>query len=132
MEKDWERIVTPKIKTNLQAQLKSRHLTSLGHTTLRARAYLEKNGSLKKLRIEPDEVQSDLPKAQLAAVEQSVLRAIKQSAPLPYSSVKDSRLPHLGLIVTYETQPEKLEAGITMPEDHPDVESNKHPNGKHQ
>ena len=96
-----------------------------GRTTIRARAYLEKIGSLTQLRIEPDEVQSDLPKQELTELEEALLVAIRESVPLPYVSERESRLPHLGFLVIYETKPEKLKAEITMPEDHPDVQSNK-------
>ena len=125
MSRAWTASVSPKIEARLKEQLHARHIRVHGSTTIRARAYLEKNGSLKKLRIEPDEVQSDLSKAGLAKLEEALLVAIKESAPLPFSSVRNSRLPHLGFVVIYETKPEKLEAGITMPEDHPDVQSNK-------
>lgn len=121
MSRAWTKKVSPKVEAHLRRELQARHLTVHGSTRIMARAYLEKNGSLKKPYIDPAEVQSDLPKPELKKLEEALLAAIKRSTPLPYSSLKKSLFRHLGLVVIYETNPEKLEAEITMPEDHPDV-----------
>ncbi len=119
MEKKWESVVIPKIKMNFDKEFLPLQIKHSAKIVLVARAYLEKDGAVRNLRIDRTEEETDLPKAEQLLLEKALLKAIKKSVPLPYGNRPDSLLRHVGLYVRYEAAKNKLEAGMTHPEDVP-------------
>lgn len=115
--KKWEDTTAPKIKAQFNRALERGHLKPSSKTILFARAYLERDGSIRNLRIDKSEESTDLPKQQLARLEKAFLTAIRNSAPLQYGNRADSLLKHVGLYVRYIARNDLLEAGMTHPED---------------
>lgn len=119
MAEAWRKVVNQKIEAKFNQELSVRHIELKGKTSLIARAYLEKDGRLKRLRIDKSRVNSDLQARKLQQVEDALISAIAASAPMPYANIKEGRLRHLGFFVKYDSQTGKIDAGLTHPEDCP-------------
>lgn len=115
MSAKWRAEVTPKLAAQFESELKRRKLKSLQNTRFMVRGTLEKDGSVHALRVDAETVHTKLSKAELAAVANALIYSIRQTAPMPYASVKDSNHKHLGLYV--ECVDGNLDPGLTMPSD---------------
>lgn len=118
-EKKWEALSLPRIKTRLDQELPKLPMKNFGKTTLTARCYLEKNGSIRKLRIDKTETICTVAKTQLPKLEKALLSAVQTSAPFAYFNAQQSALPHVGLYVQWQPQGNVVSGGLTHPEDCP-------------
>jgi hypothetical protein len=118
MEKHWEAIVGPKIEAKLQQQLHNSGIVLSGRNIVMVRGQLEKNGQLKKLRLDRARCESGPSKKNFERLENAVTASVAASAPFPYESVSDSRLKHLGFFAIYSTEPTTLKVGLTQPDDY--------------
>lgn len=118
-EAQWESIAIPRIKAQFDEQVRRLPVKPSSKTVIFARGYLEKDGSVKHLRIDRTGEKTNLPRAGMQKLERALLNAIQASTPLPYGNRPDSLLKHVGLYVSFDGEKKAIGAGMTHPEDYP-------------